>query len=255
MTQHPRRLLWDGCLNVRDLGGYIAADGSITRTRSLIRSDNLARLTAAGQQTVRKTGVSTIIDVRSPYELGLEANPFAQMVVNLSYLNLPLLDETDAEAMALINGAPTLTEMYCTMLDRFYGPIGRIMTAIADAPPGAVIFHCHSGKDRTGLIAALALKLAGVADADIAADYAFSDSYLSKLYREMLSKKTDPEERARLAEQLTSKPEAILGALLYLEEQYGGVEPYLQACGLDEETRQRLCERLLEPVQGIPVTP
>lgn len=234
-------------MNVRDLGGYAAADGRATRAGSLIRADNLARLTAVGQQTVRETGVSTIIDVRSLYELGLEANPFEQMLAtDLTYLNLPLLDETDAESMTLINTAPTLTEMYRIMLERFCGPIGKIMTAVADAPQGAVVLHCHSGKDRTGLIAALALKLVGVADTDIAADYALSDSYLSKLYSEMLAKKTDPEERDRLAEQLTSKPEAILGALSHLEEQYGGVEMYLQACGLSQQTQRKLYERLLQ---------
>lgn len=236
-------------MNVRDLGGYVAADDLITHASSLIRSDNLARLTAAGQQTVRETGVSTIIDVRSPYELGLEANPFAQMSVpDPLYLNLPLLDDADAEGMALINAAP-MTEMYRIMLDRFQSNIGEIMTAIATALPGAVVFHCHSGKNRTGLIAALALESVGVPNADIAADYALSDSYLGALYSEMLDKKADPEARARLAEQLTSKPEAILGALLHLEEQYGGIESYLEACGLNLETQQKLHERLLEPVQ------
>lgn len=247
MTQ-SRRLLWDGCLNVRNLGGYVTANGGVTRASSLIRSDNLARLTAAGQQSVRETDVSLIIDLRSPYELGLEANPFAQMLVaDPLYLNLPLLDETDAEGMALINPA-SMTEMYRIMLDRFQNNVGKIMMAIADAPPGTVVFHCHSGKDRTGLIAALVLKLAGVPDADIAADYALSDNYLSTLYNAMLAKKADPEARARLAEQLTSKSETILNTLSYLEEQYGGTESYLKACGLNQEAQQKLHERLLEPV-------
>ena len=244
-----RRLFWNGCLNVRELGGYAAANGRFTRTNSLIRSDNLARLTAAGQQAVRETGVSTIIDLRSPYELDLEANPFARCAdAGLRYLNLPLLNETDTEAIALVNAAPTLTEMYRIMLRHFQKNVGEILTAIATAPVGAVVFHCHSGKDRTGLIAALALNLVGVADADIAADYALSDRYLAERYREMLTEKADPEERARLAEQLTSKPEAILGALSHLER-YGGVEDYLEACGLGQEVQQKLRERLLGPVQ------
>ena len=231
-------------------GGYAAANGRFTRTNSLIRSDNLARLTAAGQQTVQDSNVSTIIDLRSPYELRLEANPFAYATdASPRYLNLPLLNEADTEGMALINSAPTLTEMYGTMLGRFQRHIGKILAAIADAPAGATVFHCHSGKDRTGLIAALALNLVGVADADIAADYALSDDYLKPLYLEMLSKKIDPEERARLAEQLTSKPEAISGALSHLKERYGGVELYLEACGLSRKVQQKLRERLLGPVQ------
>lgn len=197
MTQ-SRRLLWDGCLNVRNLGGYVAANGSVTRASSVIRSDNLARLTAAGQQSVGETGVSLIVDLRSPYELGLEANPFAKMSVaaDPAYLNLPLLDETDTEGIALINKAPNLTDVYRIMLDRYQKNIGEILRAIATAPPGAVVFHCHSGKDRTGLVAALALKLVGVADTDVAADYALSDRYLAVRYSEMLAKKADPEARS-----------------------------------------------------------
>ena len=243
-----RRLFWDGCLNVRELGGYTAADGRFTRSNSLVRADNLARLTAAGQQAVQKSNVSTIIDLRSPYELELETNPFAQSAdARPAYLELPLMDASDTESMALLNAAPNLTEMYKIMLRRFQKNIGEIFTAVVAAPVGTVVFHCHSGKDRTGLVAALALKLAGVTDANIAADYALSDRYLAERYSEILAQKDDPEARARLAEQLTAKPEVILGALLYLEEQYGGVEGYLEVCGLEQTLQQGLRERLLEP--------
>jgi len=249
MIQSSRRLLWSGCSNVRDLGGYATANGGVTRTGSFIRSDNLARLTADGQEVVRQGGVSTVIDVRSPYELDLEANPFAwaSTVGGPVYRNLPLMDEADAEGIALVNAAPTVAEAYRLMLDRFQNNIGVIMAGIADAPPGAVVVHCHAGKDRTGLIVALALRLAGVSEDRIAEDYALSDTYLGALYQEMLDKKADPAERARLAEQLSSKPEAMLGALSHLDERYGGVEPYLSGCGLDAETIRRLLSRLVGP--------
>lgn len=248
MTQSSHRLLWDGCSNVRDLGGHHLMHGGVTRTGSLIRSDNLARLTPAGQDAVRVGGVSTIIDVRSPYELDLEANPFAQAPANNDpvYRNLPLMDEADTEGVALINTASSVAEMYQTMLDRFQANIGAIMTGIADAHPGAVVVHCHAGKDRTGLVVAMALRLSGVSIDQIVEDHTLSDTYLSALYKELLDKKTDPNERARLAEQLSSKPEAILGALSHLDEYYGGVESYLLGCGLDTITIQKLRSRLLE---------
>lgn len=215
MTQSSRRLLWGGCSNARDLGGHATADGGVTRTGSLIRSDNLARLSAEGQDAVRQGGVSAIIDVRSPYELDLEANPFARSSANGGpvYRNLPLMDEADTEGVTLVNAAPTVAEAYRLMLDRFQNNIGVIMAGIADAPPGAVVIHCHAGKDRTGLVVALALRLAGVSEGLIAEDYALSDTYLDALYKEMLSKKADPVERTELVEQLSSKPEAMLGAL------------------------------------------
>ncbi len=194
MTQSSRRLLWSGCSNVRDLGGYATTDGGVSRTGSLIRSDNLARLTAEGQDAVRQGGVSTVIDVRSPYELDLEANPFARSSANGGpiYRNLPLMDEADTEGVALVNAAPTVAEAYRHMLDRFQHNIGLITSGIADAPSGAVVIHCHAGKDRTGLVVALALRLAGVSEGMIAEDYALSDTYLDALYKEMLSKKPTP---------------------------------------------------------------
>lgn len=247
MTQNSRRLLWGGCANVRDLGGHAAEDGGVTRSGSLIRSDNLARLTLEGQEAVKTGGVSTIIDVRSPFELDIEANPFAQASAAdaPNYRNLPLMDEADAEGQALINAAPTVTEMYRLMLDRFRANMGVIMLGIADAPSGAVVIHCHAGKDRTGLVVALALRLVGVSKDQIAEDYTLSDLYLSDLYQELLAKKSDPGERALLAEQLSSKPEAILGALSHLDEHYGGVEAYLLGCGLETEAIGRLRSRLL----------
>lgn len=157
------------------------------------------------------------------------------------------MDEADTKGVALVNAAPTVAEAYRLMLDRFGGNIGVIMAGIADAPPGAVVVHCHAGKDRTGLVVALALRLAGVSEDLIAEDYALSDTYLDALYKEMLDKKADPAERAELAEQLSSKPEAMLGALSHLDERYGGVKPYLLKCGLDAETIRRLHSRLLEP--------
>lgn len=249
MAQSSHRLLWDGCSNVRDLGGHAAIDGRVVRTSSLIRSDNLARLTAEGQDAVRAGGVSTIIDVRSPYELDIEANPFARSSSNGSpvYRNLPLMDEADTEGVALINAASSVAEAYRVMLDRFQTNIGAIIRGIADAPPGAVVINCHAGKDRTGLVVALALRLAGVPEDRIAEDYALSDDYLSTLYAEMLAKKSNPDERARLAEQLSSKPEAILEVLSHLDSYYGGVELYLAACGLDDQATKMLRERLLEP--------
>ncbi len=245
MTTDARRLTWDGCSNTRHLGGFSGQDGRLTREAALIRSDNLARLTAQGQERLIGGGVATIIDLRSGYELQIEANPFAGQVAP-QYHHLPLMNDSDEAAMQSIGSAASPLEMYQVMLEHFKDNIATIMRTIADAPTGgAVVVHCHVGKDRTGLVVALLLRLAGVAAVDIAEDYALSDSYLQAFYQELLSHKTDPEERAALARLLTSKPETMIGMLDYLEQRYGSAEGYLRACGLEDQELERLKARMV----------
>ena len=72
-----------------------------------------------------------------------------------AYVHVPLVDEADEETTRLVDHAPTRQASYGLMLDRCRGQIGAIVGAIAGAQPGGVLFHCHAGLDRTGLIAAL----------------------------------------------------------------------------------------------------
>ena len=241
-----RKLSWDGCPNARDLGGLQTASGSSIRRAALIRSDNFGRLTEAGIAAVEQAGVSLVIDLRSAFELEIEANPFATRASSVTYRHLPLINDADAEGLELVQKARDATEMYEVMLERFKPQIGAILQAIADAPSGAVVVHCHAGKDRTGLVVALSLALAGVSADVIAEDYALSDQYLQALYEEMLSNQPNDEARAQLAALLTSKPESILGALQYIEHQFGGLKGYLESCGLNAGTLERLRSKLLE---------
>ena len=244
-----RRLTWEACRNVRELGGYPTASGRTTRWRSVIRADNLCRLTDAGRAALLQYGVRTIIDLRSEQELAQARHPFADARGAPDpphYLNLPLLDLANREAMAAIEAAPTQAASYCAILDRFPDRVAAVLGAVAAAPPGGVLLHCHAGKDRTGIVAALLLALADVPDEVIAADYALSDLYLQPLYAEIIaSGPQDPERLARLAVLLRSAPETMLGVLERLRARYGGAVGYARAAGLDARDLDRLRARLL----------
>ena len=84
--------------------------------------------------------------------------------------------------------------------------------AVATAP-GPVVFHCHAGKDRTGLVAALLLRLAGVAIEDIAGDYALSRIRLQPRHDQWLASAESEQERARI-ERITATPAAAMQAVL-----------------------------------------
>jgi protein tyrosine/serine phosphatase len=197
---------WPDCQNVRDLGGLPTTDGGRIRPGALIRADGLFRLNPAGVAAVRAAGVARILDLRWPAECERDPSPFAADPIQL---HLPLLQDV------LTYEAPHDT--YAPMLDHNGERIGRAFRALAGAPAGAVVVHCHGGRDRTAALVALALAVAGVPDEAIVADYALS-----------------PERDAL----------AMRNTMTHLADRYGGAEPYLRATGVPpadvEAVRRRL---------------
>jgi protein-tyrosine phosphatase len=247
-----RRLDWEACYNARDVGGYHTAGGGSTRWRGFFRSDNLCRLSPNGQAALLAAGVRTVIDLRSPFELRIDPCPFdaaPPLAGGPAYVNLPVIDPADRAAATAIDRAETVATAYARMLDSCQIRLATILRAVAAAPPGGVLVYCHAGKDRTGLVTALVLALAGVAPATIAEDYALSDGFLQPWYHEQL--RTAPSEARR--EWLTSylwssrnvaHPEAMLATLAYLDRQHRGVRPYLRAAGVTEPELERIRRRL-----------
>jgi protein-tyrosine phosphatase len=73
VTAPERELAWEGCLNVRDLGGHRTTNGGVTRYGAVVRADSVRHLTDAGWQAAVDYGVRTVIDLRADEEL--EADP------------------------------------------------------------------------------------------------------------------------------------------------------------------------------------
>jgi protein-tyrosine phosphatase len=245
--KRDRHLAWDACYNVRDLGGYPMKDGGETRWRTYLRADNLCRLTPNGEKALVEFGVHTIIDLRNDSELALEPHPFAQKNGHTdgpAYLHLSLVGE-DEEDIKAIDEAPSLEAGYVVILERFSKQMAGIITAIGDAAEGAVLFHCFGGKDRTGLVAAMLLALAGVPDETIAKDYAITDRYLQPFYDQVFREVgEDHAERERLATMFASRPETMRAVLSYLDREYGGVERYLLASGVRRQSIKKIRSRI-----------
>ena len=186
-----RDLTWDACYNARDLGGYPTTDGRATRRQALIRADNLVRLTPAGQAALRAYGVRTILDLRLAYELASDPSPFAATSGQPGeprYVHLPL---HDAATDAAIDAADSTAAGYLVLLEQNHAHVAAVIGAVAAGlAAGGVVVHCHGGKDRTGLVAALLLALVGVPPALIAADYAHSAVQLEGPYAAWLTAQT-----------------------------------------------------------------
>jgi protein tyrosine/serine phosphatase len=198
---------WPQCRNARDLGGLPTMDGSLTSKGALYRTDGLFLLTEAGVAAVRTAGVTRIIDLRWQRELDSEPSPFAGDPV---YCHVPMLDDP------LPYEVPHDT--YAPMLEFNRDRIAEAFAALATAPAGGgVIVHCHGGRDRTGVLVALALAVAGVPDEEIVADYGLSPERL---------------------------PVAMANTLDHLDERYGGASAYLREIGVPAEQIEAVRARL-----------
>jgi protein-tyrosine phosphatase len=237
-----RRLVVQGCYNVRDVGGYATEDGAQIRWRTLLRADNLCRLTPDGAVALLEYDIRTVVDLRTPGEAEEAPHPFGPEGAHaalVSYWRWPLRDPADDALEQAFRATTTLLETYRLNLDTCGPRLAALARAFADAPEGAFLVHCNVGKDRTGLTVALLLALAGVPTETIVADYALSAGYLQPLYDARRAAGIDEVQAA-----WRSEPETMHALLGHLERAHGGAERYFLAAGLTPEEIERVRARL-----------
>jgi protein-tyrosine phosphatase len=232
----PLHLDWPDCRNVRDLGGMPTRDGATILRGALIRSDSLDNLFDDAVEAVRAAGVSRILDLRRVGE-SPRPHPFAD---DPSYVSVPVQNPADPDHEWL-----TLAEIYTAMLDLRPQLFAEAVAAIADAPDGAVVVHCAGGKDRTGIVVAMALTIAGVEPAVIAADYALTEDRLREASAAFLDTVADERTREILRGLQPTPASNMLRVLDHLDDNYGGVEGYLRAGGMSTGQLTALRARLV----------
>jgi protein-tyrosine phosphatase len=237
-----RRLTWPECRNARDLGGLPAHGGRTIRSRALVRTDRLDRLTPAGQRAVRDYGISRIVDLRSADEAKSTPGPFdGESIYHLR----PLIDP-DQDLRRDTTTERTVGATYRASVVRNIRNIGQGLAAIADAPAGGVVVHCAAGKDRTGMVVALVLRTVGVPRAEIANDYTLSAECLRDQFESELAAAENEDARAHVRELNDLQPANILGMLDRVDQVFGGIDDYLTAAGLTSVQVGRLRDRLLD---------
>jgi protein-tyrosine phosphatase len=221
-----RILSWDGCTNVRDLGGLRTFDGRMTRWGVVVRSDTPARLSAAGWSALFTYGIRTIITLRT---FGMQEDElnFTPPFPDISVIQVPIEDITDPEFLQQWAASELWSTplYYRDALRRWPERHAAAISAIARAGPGGVLFHCVRGNDRTGIIALLLLGLVGVLPEEMMADYQLSPD----LDRDRL-----------LAGEHSSVREALLSALAGLD-----IESYLLKGGSSPADLAAIRGRLL----------
>lgn len=244
-----RELDWEGCLNVRDLGGHPTEDGATTLYRRVVRADSVRQLSAAGWDAALAYGVRTVVDLRFASEL--TADPPSEAPIRVVHVSLFGHEDPEgwAEVERRVAHADPLeekTRLYLAALERERIHVAAALRAVADAPPGGVVIHCAGGKDRTGLLSALLLRVAGVGPQSVADDYALSEARLAPRTARWLEEAEDEATRARLERIVTTPAAAMLSVLERLERRHGSAAGYLAAAGVDGDVLARARARLRE---------
>ncbi len=230
-----RELRFDGFLNVRDLGGLPLVGGGETRYRAIARSEAPLFLTPAGWDDLHRYGIRTLVDLRCPSE-----GEYAP-VNGIRRVAAPIWEFDDAELHRRGREKRGRAEHYALWMDYCRSRMANAVAAVADAPKGGVLVHCHAGRDRTGIVSALLLSLAGVPDEAIADDYVASQSALQPRHEELMQTARSDEERRELTLHHEIEAAAILAAL----DAAGDVRDYLLEGGATEEQLEGARGRLL----------
>ncbi|MFV0473352.1 MAG: tyrosine-protein phosphatase [Pikeienuella sp.] len=240
---HSRHIPLRGSYNIRDLGGYAGRGGPIA-WRRFLRADSLHRLDEEATGALSALGVATVIDLRHEGELEAMPNPFAAGAAGVAYHNVSLFEGLDPALPHIAAAEDLLLALYREALDNRGAAVVAVMRIMAEAP-GAVLFHCTAGKDRTGVIAALILLLAGAGREEVIADYALTGDYSGQmfdaLHAELLAAGGEFDRGSRL---LLSEAATMGGFLDHLDAAHGGAEAYLRRHGLGDQEIDALRARL-----------
>ncbi len=236
----------EGAVNVRDLGGLPTDDGGQTAVGRLLRADNLQELSPSDVSLlVRDIGLTTVVDLRSSAELASEGPAPLDAVPGLRHVHHPVVPEvgsaTDVVAEALLvkkmqdrsrfPSDPTCGHYLGYLEDRPDEVVGAVRSIAHDQ--GAALVHCAAGKDRTGVVVALALTAAGVRPQAVVADYAATGERTEAIISRLRRSPTYTRDIDSVpAEAHRPRPETMAAFLEQMDSRYGGVARWLTDHGL-----------------------
>lgn len=228
-----RRLALAHVMNMRDLGGYDIQNGKATFFGRLIRSDAPCGLEKEEVMFLIDFGVRTVLDMRSAVEV--EKRPCSlKGITCITYHHYPF-----AVGNRLPKSQEEVPLIYWEMVAD-YSAMKNIMRTIAYAKT-AVVFCCTAGKDRTGVVAAVLLLLAGVSRNDILADYQVSYTYIRKQIMDLRKREPGlPPFTGR------SNIEYMDSLLDHFESVFGTAQHYLNTIGLSQEEIELLRDKLIK---------
>ena len=274
-TRTDRWITLNGTTNTRDLGGLPTRDGGTTRFGRVLRSDNLQTLTPADVHLlVDELGLRDVIDLRTTAEVLLEGRGPLREVPAVTHRHFTLLpergqrtdvfavEEDDAQVRAGLpadwaesvlpratapgaEDEPPAVRSYLGYLVDGEENVLAALRTLAAGGPGAALVHCAAGKDRTGVVCALALAVADVETEAIIADYAQTAEVIDALVAKLAASPAYAEDMTRRdTASHTPRAESMRRVLAVLDEWHGGPVGWLTEHGFGPEEQAALRARL-----------
>jgi protein-tyrosine phosphatase len=251
----------DGAVNVRDLGGLPTVDGGLTVGGRLLRAANLQALSPRDVKLlVEDFGLTTVVDLRSAIELESEGPAPLDVVPGVRHAHHSIVPEVGerSEVVAAVLLARREADLrrypsdhwvghYLGYLEEHPDEVTEAVRSIARST-GAVIVHCAAGKDRTGVIVALALSVAGVTREAIVADYLATGERVEAILDRLKASPTyyDDVSKVPLASHMP-RAETMAGFLTEIGTRHNGARDWLTAHGLTDEDQSLLYAKLRIP--------
>ncbi|GAA2074091.1 tyrosine-protein phosphatase [Actinomadura alba] len=264
MDEQTRWIRLDGAVNVRDLGGLAAADGLTTRFGRVLRSDNLQDLTATDvRRLVGDLNLRHVVDLRSDPEVRLEGRGPLTREPAVSIHHLSLFAEggvfTDVAADSIDADKVLPWQSRQDSGPESERSVGHYLGYLQDRPDsivaalrvigrsdGATLLHCAAGKDRTGVVCALALETVGVSREAIVADYAQTGERIERLLVRLRASPTYAADLdSRPADSHMPHAYIMEKFLSTVDERFGGVPDWLALHGWTGTDTGALRARLL----------
>ncbi len=244
--------------NLRDLGGYKTQDGYMVASGLLYRSNQLHSISASDMQKLADLNLKYVYDLRTYDEMSSRPEELPE---DVSHVWLDVLADspqagpamleklmTDAKVANAELGGGKAAEGFAASYREFVSlPSARheyrkLFLSLADQDKLPALFHCTTGKDRTGWAAAALLTLLGVPRDAVMEDYLRSNDYIIPMYREVI----DGAVASGIEEEIPMsilgvKKEYLEAAFDEMEKSYGTIEKYFaEGLGIDAKQQQAL---------------
>ncbi len=236
----------EGMHNVRDLGGLLLADGAMPRG-VLLRGETVVHLTERGREQLLDRGVDRVLDLREPFEVAEDGvGPLAELyrTGEVAHERVPLIGLavwTD-DPVGHVRDADIVASSYSRYLDHGSSRLAAALSRFAWSR-SAMFVHCAVGKDRTGVVCALLLKLAGATDATVLEDYLMTSERLRPVIARLGSRPAYPQ--LAFPDWEAQEPSGAAMSLFLADlAAQGGAARWLLDHGVDPETLDRLTCRL-----------
>jgi protein-tyrosine phosphatase len=256
-----RRLNFEGVNNLRDLGGYRTQDGRQVQWGKLYRSANFAQATHFDLENLAQLRLSSLVDLRSAAEKEEEPNRLPESPP-FAVIEIPILDEGNRalfeEVSARVESGDfegfdpdqVMIEANRQFASHFTGEFSQLMHTVLEADGAPVLWHCTAGKDRTGLAAAVLLRILGVPQETVVEDYMASlePALASRRNQMLMLRLFKGKEAAEKIEVMLGVREAWLQAAFeQIDITWGSFDNYVrEGLKLDEADVKRLRDNLLQ---------